>query len=299
MMCGCLRSGVPIYSHDLRALRLKRLAKLDHFFSDRPPVPEKRLKLRNPAQDEQRLLLFWEVAQPLERLLAELPDTSQGVRMTMSGTTPLAAVRDSSSQAELLNKASASQLELAFPNLPENQFEQLALRFRPFFMNDEETYLPKILNLLGDLNPELRDWVEWYKERWEKAVFWGAMGMPSTTPPVRADDIIRAGFYSRYFHVKRNMREKAKEYEATLGKDMFRVALVSSVWRRSELVVSAANHLEDVLMQDGILDDKLMREARTAPEQPDEIKLVLSGGPGSLLFGAQSQVLSEQVVESE
>jgi hypothetical protein len=51
-------------------------------------VTEKRLKLRNPSQDEQRLLLFWEVAQPLARLLAQLPETSQGVRMTIRGSTP-------------------------------------------------------------------------------------------------------------------------------------------------------------------------------------------------------------------
>ena len=262
-------------------------------------MSEKRLKLRNPVQDEQRLLLFWEIAQPLSRLLPQLPDVSNGVRMTLRGSTPVVGLQDATSQAELLNRATASELELAFPNLAENQFEQLALRFRPFFMNDEETYFPKILNLLSDLNPELRNWVEWYKERWEKAVFWGTMGMPHTTPPVKADDIIKAGFYSRYFHVKQNMREKAREYEKMLGRDMFRVALVSSVWRRAELVVSAANHLEDVLVQDGILSGELLREARRAPEEPDEIKLVLSGGPGSVMFGAQSRVLSEQVVSEE
>lgn len=259
-------------------------------------MTEKRLKLRNPAQDEQRLLLFWEVAQPLARLLVQLPDTSQGVRMTIRGSTPVEGLRDATSQAELLNRATSSELELAFPNLSENQFEQLALRFRPFFMNDEETYFLKILNLISDLNPEFRAWVDWYKAGWEKAVFWGAMGMPNTQPPVKADEVIRAGFYSRYFHVKQNMREKAREYEVLLGKDMFRVALVSSVWRRAELVVSAATHLEDVLRMDGILSETLLREVKAPKEEPAEIRLVLSGGPGSVMFGAQSMVLSEQVV---
>lgn len=260
---------------------------------------EKRIHLRNPEQDEQRLLLFWEVAQPLGRLLPELPDNSNGVRMTIRGTTPVSGPDSTPSQAELLNQASSSELELAFPNLSEAQFEQLALRFRPFFMNDEETYFPKILNLLSDLNPRLRGWVDWNKEQWGKAVFWGAMGMPNTNPPVKADDIIRAGFYSRFFHVKQNMREKAKEYETALGRDMFRVALVSSVWRRSELVVSAADYLEGCLMADGVLSGELVRELKSPPDNPTELKLVMQGGPGSILFSAQSQVLSEEVTDVE
>jgi hypothetical protein len=43
------------------------------------------------------------------------------------------------------------------------------------------------------------------------------MGIPQQTPPVQAEEVIRVGLYSRYFHLNSEQRQRALAYEKALG----------------------------------------------------------------------------------
>ncbi|MCU0926602.1 MAG: hypothetical protein MUF44_11385 [Hydrogenophaga sp.] len=71
------------------------------------------------------------------------------------------------------------------------------------------------------------------------------------TPPVQAEEVIKVGLYSRYFHLNLEHRERALAYEKALGADLFRIALVSSVWQRANIVIEVATEMEDHLVELG------------------------------------------------
>lgn len=235
-------------------------------------------------QMKARLSLFWETTQPLRRVVEELPDLSDGVRFHLRPSIPRKLIARGADPFEVLSSSTSAELEVVFPNLPEALFERLALRFRPFYANDEQVNLLSILKLLAQHNVHLREWRQKRKRSWESAVFWGAMGMPNRDPPVDAEDVIRTGLYSRYFHLNVECREQALAYERSLGEGMFRIALVSSVWQRSLIVVMVAKELEGELVNHGIVDAQTVDAARAVVVEPDTISLNLSGGPGSIQF---------------
>jgi hypothetical protein len=248
------------------------------------------LKLPNPEENRATLALFWETAQPLKHVVAELPDIGDGPKLNIKPVFPLSALVPGATIVDLLNSSVSSEVEFVFRNLPEPLFERLALRFRPFYANDEEVNLLKLLNFVSQLNPDLHQWKKERKKSWDRAVFWGAMGMPEQTPPVKAEDVIRAGLYSKYFHLNRVHREKALAYEKSLGAGMYRIALVSSVWQRANVVLLVANEMEQLLVDLGIVTEEAVEGAKTPPVQLEEIALKVKGGPGA--FRAEEIVKS-------
>lgn len=230
----------------------------------------------------QQLVLFWETAQPLKRILDILPSLGEGLHSKMQIRFPRDSWSQQATLESLMQASIESEIVTTFQNLPEDLFERLALRFRPFFANNETTSFLKVLACVARYWPELKPWQKNYKERWHRAVFWGAMEMPERTPPVKADAVIEAGFYSRYFHVSSERRIEAKKYESSLGKDIFRAALVSAVWQRSKLVIEVADEFEGALSRNGALDDETRQRALELHQQPEHIVLTLKGGPGAI-----------------
>jgi|GEM_PF-4434834 len=239
------------------------------------------LKLPKPEENRATLALFWETAQPLKHVVAELPDISGGQRINIKPVFPRSALVPGATAVDLLNASVSSEVEIVFRNLPEPLFERLALRFRPFYANDEEVNFLKLLNFVSQLNSDLHPWKKERKAAWERAVFWGAMSMPEQTPTVKAEDVIKAGLYSRYFHVNKVHREKALAYEKSLGVGMYRIALVSSVWQRSNIVLQVVNEMEPRLVDLGVVTAEAVEAAKTPAVQPEEISLKMKGGPGS------------------
>lgn len=231
---------------------------------------------------ERRLLLYWEVAQPLKHIFRELPELEERIPANMVVKLPPRKWNRQTDIADVLRASVESKLSLSFQNLPEAQFERLALRFRPFFANGEQTNFLRTIAAIAAQYEEMVPWQKSFKQRWNRAVFWGAMGMPERDPPVTADGVIDAGFYSRYFHVSPEGRKKAKAYEASLGTTMFRVALVSSVWQRSALVLSVADEIEDWLLNRGLLSEAARDEAASPAAQPERLSLEVQGGEGAI-----------------
>lgn len=116
------------------------------------------LTLPDQAKDEARLSLFWETAQLLKHVVAELPDIGQGPSLRVRPVFPLSALTRGSTVVDLMNASVSSELEITFQNLPEPLFERLALRFRPFYANDEEVNLLRVLNVVSQLNEHLHPW---------------------------------------------------------------------------------------------------------------------------------------------
>lgn len=81
----------------------------------------------------------------------------------------------------------------------------------------------------------------------------------------REDKLITAGFYSRYFHLTKESREKAAVYEAKLGSDRYWLALVSSVWQRSGIVVECAKSLRPVLIAQGYATEERLAQMERGP----------------------------------
>ena len=106
--------------------------------------------------------------------------------------------------------------------------------------------------------------------------------MPQQTPPVQAEEVIRVGLYSRYFHLNSEQRQRALAYEKALGAGMFRIALVSSVWQRANIVIQVATEMEDHLVELGIVSAEAVTAAKVPYAQPDKISLKLVGGPGAI-----------------
>lgn len=240
------------------------------------------LKLPDQAKDEARLTLFWEAAQLLKHVVAELPDIGQGPGLRIRPVFPLSACTPESTLVDLMNASVSSELEITFQNLPEPLFERLALRFRPFYANDEEINFLRVLNVVSQFNEHLHPWAKERRTSWTRAVFWGSMGMPQQTPPVQAEEVIRVGLYSRYFHLNSEQRQRALAYEKALGAGMFRIALVSSVWQRANIVIQVATEMEDHLVELGIVSAEAVTAAKVPYAQPDKISLKLVGGPGAI-----------------
>lgn len=240
----------------------------------------RKLLFRKQDEGESRLILFWETAQPLKRVLEDLPDIGEGSPMAMT----LTAVARRPSGSPVL-EVMASKISILLPNLPEPLFERLALRFRPFYVQEERTFFLGLLTLLADRNEDLRAETKRWKERWNRAVFLGAMEMPEATPRISAELVIKTGFYSRYFHVNAETRERVAEYERSIGKEMFRAALVTAVWQRARLVVALADEVEKYLLDTMLLPEDAATAARDLyRNQPEILRLDLKGGPGSVAF---------------
>jgi hypothetical protein len=243
----------------------------------------RKLKFRNQAEGEKRLLLYWEAAQPLKQVLADLPPLGSGFPLSMKLTAPAAAGFRPQTLEELACTAGSSELTVTLPSLPEPLFERLALRFRPFYAQKEATNFLALLKMLADMNEDLRAHRDHLKERWQRAVFFGAMGMPNTTPPVDAEQLIMAGFYSRYFHLSDEARDLADRYEAAMGKDMFKAAVVSSVWQHSKLVLGLADELERYLVETELLPEEAPAAFRDGYRSPSTtVTLSLEGGVGAI-----------------
>ena len=253
------------------------------------------LKLPDQAKDEARLSLFWEAAQLLKHVVTELPDIGQGPSLRVRPVFPLSALTPGSTIVDLMNVSVSSELEITFQNLPEPLFERLALRFRPFYANDEEINLLRVLNVVSQLNEHLHPWAKERRTSWTRAVFWGSMGMPQQTPPVQAEEVIKVGLYSRYFHLNLEHRQRALAYEKALGAGMFRIALVSSVWQRANIVIQVATEMEDHLVELGIVSAEAVAAARMPFVQPDKISLKLVGGPGAIKAKELAQLGSASV----
>lgn len=240
------------------------------------------LNLPDPEKNRATLALFWETAQLLKHVVAELPDIGEGPKLRLTPVFPRSAMVPGATTIDLLNAAVSSEMVLTFRNLPEPLFERLALRFRPFYANDEEVNFLRLLKFASQLNEHLHPWRQERKAAWDRAVFWGAMGMPQQSPPVKAEEVIKAGLYSRYFHLNRELRDKAMAYEKSLGVGMFRIALVSSVWQRSNIVVQVATEMEAQLVDLGIVSEEAVAASKIPVVQPEEISFKLLGGPGSI-----------------
>lgn len=240
------------------------------------------LNLPDPEKNRSTLALFWETAQLLKHVVEELPDIEKGPKLHLKPVFPRSALVPGATVIDLLNASVSSEMVLTFRNLPEPLFERLVLRFRPFYANDEEVNFLRLLKFVSQLNEHLHPWRQARKASWERAVFWGAMGMPEQVPPVKAEEVIKTGLYSRYFHLNKDLREKALAYEKSLGAGMFRIALVSSVWQRSNIVVQVATEMEAQLVDLGIVSAEAVAASKSPVVQPDEISLKLLGGPGAI-----------------
>lgn len=200
----------------------------------------------------------------LKHVVAELPDIGQGPSFRVKPVVPSSACTPEATVVDLMNASVSSELEITFQNLPEPLFERLALRFRPFYANDEEVNLLRVLNVVSQLNEHLHPWAKERRTSWTRAVFWGSMGMPQQTPAVQAEEVIKVGLYSRYFHLNLEQRQRARAYEKALGAGIFRIALVSSVWQRANIVIQVATEMEDHLVELGIVSGDAVAAATNA-----------------------------------
>ncbi len=244
--------------------------------------PTKKLLLANPEADAASLLLFWETACPLRRVLNDLPQLSGKFPMEVTPVVPSPKISGAVGLTEILNSAVSATLTISLPNLPEPLFERLALRFRPFYAENEETSFTRVMNILARRNEELRTWTSGLKSKWKRAAFWGAMGLSTGGLRVNAEDVIRVGFYSPYFHVERPMADLARQYERTLGVDMFRVAVISSVWQRSLLVADTADSLEEMLIALELATPEHLASCKLTKEDPASITLTVEGRAGCI-----------------
>lgn len=226
---------------------------------------------------ERRLLLYWETAQPLRRVFQDLPALEGSIPLRMTLACPVKDLAGRPNRLDLLRASFESEISMSFQNLSEEHFERLALRFRPFFAQNEETNFLRTVSSIAARNEELRRWHHSLKTRWHRAVFWGAMGLPQSSPPVTTDAIINAGFYSQYFHVSHDRRQDAKAYEESLGASVFRVALVSAVWQRSALALNLSDQIQYWLLEHGLLSDTQISAIANQPQQPERIALNLTG----------------------
>lgn len=215
-------------------------------------MPEHLLVLRNPKQDIEQLLLFYEMSIPLARVLSEIGPI-ENPKMTLRPTFKISELSPTPDIAEIINKAHSTEMVIRFRNISEATFERLALRFRPFFLEGEQTKFLEILNILKAKNPELHPELNAFKESWQKAVFGNRIGLrvPDSLVTVNAERLIRIGFYSKYFHSDSKIRAEAVRYETALGKETYWVALISSVWERAQLVATFAVQLRQLLLDQG------------------------------------------------
>lgn len=243
------------------------------------------LKFVHPKQTIEKLLLFYEAAQRLNEVYSTLPVVERAPAKLIVKVRPAVASGNLGWQ-DIFENAEKGTAAVTFPNLSEQRFELLALRFRPFFMKKEDTHFPTLLSLLAHLNEGLRDWTGGYSSRWERAVFWGGMGIDlrDNGVVVTADKLITVGFYSRYFHLTKESREKAAVYEAKLGSDRYWLALVSSVWQRSGIVVECAKSLRPVLIAQGYATEERLAQMERGTPRPTQTEVTLRIPASRVLF---------------
>jgi hypothetical protein len=239
-------------------------------------------RLESELEFVERIFFYWEVAQPLRHVFEQLPALEGSIPIKMNVKAPLNGWSKQPNFSDLIGASVESRWSISFQNLSEEQFERLALRFRPFFAQKEETNFLRTISAMVAMNPEMRDWHHDLKTRWNRAVFWGAMGLPASDPPVTTDAIINAGFYSRYFHVTRERRAEAKAYEDCLGTELYWTALVSSVWQRSAIVLDVARQIEDLLIHQKLKTEEELATLKTRIHQPERIVQSYYGGVGGI-----------------
>lgn len=239
-------------------------------------------QLESKAEFIERIFFYWEVAQPLRHVFEQLPDLEGSIPLKMNVKVPLTGWTTQPSLTDIIEASVESSWSISFQNLSEEQFERLALRFRPFFAQKEETNFLRTISAMAARNPEMRDWHHDLKIRWNRAVFWGAMELPSCEPPVTTDAIINAGFYSRYFHVTRAQRAEAKAYEDSLGKELYWIALASSIWQRSAIVLDVARQIERLLIHQKLKTEEELAILAAPSLQPERIVHSCYGGIGAI-----------------
>lgn len=242
---------------------------------------EQILFLKNPKEDINSFLLFIETAQRLREAVEKLPKLSLRAKLLLM--IPADEVGGSSSVEELVSSADSVSPELDLPNLSEAQFEQLALRFRPFMLNNEKVNFEYIVNLLNARNPDMRAHLAPYSKRWEQAIFWGAIGLSHfehSDKQLTADELIGCGFYSQYFHLNLEKRARALRMKAALGVDRYWAALVSSVWARAQVVVDLSKALRIVLIAQGYATEDQLRAIEAPTGYPKEERVILRLGSG-------------------
>lgn len=237
-----------------------------------------RLTFRDQSAGDEVLLLFWRVARRLRDYLEKLPELKEShAQLHLSGVGKLGPNTDLSVQAQ---HATAGSVTFTLQTLPEEQFEVLALRFRPFFAKGERVNYLSILSMVGRDNEKLRPRLKELRHHWETAAFWHSMKFAGFSLPVDAENIITTAFYSKYFHVEAEKQSKAEEYRKSLGGDLFEVAVVSSVWQRSLLVVGLLPNIETHLLEQGVLTQEEVNTV--APPPRSFVKVTKELGPGGV-----------------
>jgi hypothetical protein len=109
------------------------------------------LKFEHPEQAIEKLLLFYEAAQRLNVIYSTLPTVVSLPAKFVIKARPDVAPGPLRCQ-DIFENAEQGTGTVIFPNLPEQQFELLALRFRPFMLVGDDTHFLTILHLLARHN---------------------------------------------------------------------------------------------------------------------------------------------------
>lgn len=117
----------------------------------------RRRSIHVPLALDDRLVLFWEVAQPLRRVVEGLPAFGKGPKMTLTFSLE-GVLQGAQDLPAVLQAASESRLEVEFKNVSEPLFERLALRFRPFYASEEPVNFLFVIGELVRVVPSLKEW---------------------------------------------------------------------------------------------------------------------------------------------
>ena len=132
------------------------------------------LEFENPDRANLTLALYWRMSRRLEEVLNALPEF-KAPTAKFDVTAPKAAAL--AGVEEFIRQSLGGTVTMTFQTIPQMQFEVLALRFRPFFAQDEQIHFLSILKLLGHRNERVREQVKQLKGQWNGAAFWTAMHM--------------------------------------------------------------------------------------------------------------------------
>ncbi|RYF58220.1 MAG: hypothetical protein EOO27_13200 [Comamonadaceae bacterium] len=238
------------------------------------------LEFVDPDRANQTLALYWRMSRRLQEALKALPQLEPPI-VKLDATAPKAAAL--LGVEEFIRQSSGGKVSMTFQTLPQMQFEVLALRFRPFFAQNEQIHFLSILKLLGHKNEQAREPLGKLKEQWNGAAFWTMVQMVNPHVKVDADSVIRIGFYSKYFHVEPDKLLEAEKYRKAMGDDLFEIALVSSVWERSRVVVMLALAIEPYLLRVGAITQKEIDDS--PPADRESITVEHAVGPGAIRMG--------------
>lgn len=243
-------------------------------------------KFTDQAVGDQTLMLYWRVAIRLRDHLKKLPRLeAPKAEVTLRGIKNSGPAADISEHARA---ATSGTVTFTLQTLPEEQLEVLALRFRPFFAQGEKVNYLAMLALLGRCNEHLRPRLKALRGFWESAAFWQTMKLTGHTLPVDAENVITTAFYSKYFHVEPEKQQRADLYRKSLGDDLFEVALVSSVWQRSRMVVDLLPNIERHLLNQGLLSAE--EASRTPAPERQFVQVTREFGAGAMTVLAPEEV---------